>query len=154
MSRKVICVCRQPKCSTGLKKTRCICLEICFPGRTSGVSEHAAAAAACVSSKREGERADTLIISQATMCSSTCSNLQAQLLSDAGQMFPATRCSRTGRSSERRGRRIGIFSGTAHNKSLIMNNTNELFVLAKSSLAWPPGNCFWLPYGGSCPSKK
>lgn len=81
MSRKVISVCRQPKCSTGLKKqkkTRCICLEICFPGRTSGVSERAAAAAACVSSKREGERADTLIISQATMCSSTCSNLHAQ----------------------------------------------------------------------------
>lgn len=51
MSRKVICVCWEMKCSTGLK-TYCICLEICFPGRMSGVSEREAAA--CVSSKREG----------------------------------------------------------------------------------------------------
>lgn len=87
MSRKVICVCWEMKCSTGLK-TYCICLEICFPGRKSGVSEREAAA--CVSSKRE--RADTLIISWSTMCSSTCSNLHSQAPLWRQTDVPSTRC--------------------------------------------------------------
>lgn len=114
MSRKVICVCWEMKCSTGLK-TYCICLEICFPGRKSGVSEREAAA--CVSSKRE--RADTLIISWSTMCSSTCSTLTP----DRCSQHEVQSTERGNESEQERGRRMEIFS-RVHNKSLIMNNTN------------------------------
>ncbi len=57
-------------------------------------------------------------------------------------------------SEQERGRRMEIFSGV-HNKSLIMNNTNGSLFSQWSLLwfAWPLGNCFWLPYGGSCLSK-
>lgn len=85
MSRKVICVCWEMKCSTGLK-TYCICLEICFPGRTSGVSEREAAA--CVSSKRE--RGQTLSSLAGLQCAPLPAPIcTARLHSDARQMFLA-----------------------------------------------------------------
>lgn len=152
MSRKVICVCWELKCSTGLK-TFCICLEICFPGRMIGVSERKAAA--CVSSNREGRHSHHQL---------GC-NVLLYLLQSAqpGSSLMPDRCSlhevqSTERENERekaqkRGRRMEIFS-RVHNKSLIMNNSNgSLFSdWSLPRLAWPLREQFsdTFPWGGSC----
>lgn len=120
MSRKVIRVCWGLKCSTGLKKHT----AYVWKSVSLGVwVEWASVKQQLASSPRE--RADTLIISWATMCSSTCSNLHSQAPLWRQTDVPRTRCKvfRGGNESEQnRGRRMDIFS-RVHNKSLIMNNT-------------------------------
>lgn len=120
MSRKVICVCWEMKCSTGLK-TYCICLEICFPGRMSGVSEREAAA--CVSSKREGRHSHHQLVYNVLLYLLQSAQPGSTLTPDRCSQHEVQSTERGNESEQERGRRMEIFS-RVHNKSLIMNNTN------------------------------